>query len=50
MRTKGMTQCALLEKELSLDDTARASLLAEARSRFNYEELLATEGTGWRPG
>ena len=43
MRTKGMTQFALLEKELPLDDGTRESLLADAKSRFEYENLLAAQ-------
>lgn len=39
MRTKGMTQFALLETELSLDDAARENLLAEAKSRFAFDGL-----------
>jgi hypothetical protein len=43
MRSKGMTQFALLEKEFPLDEKAKTSLAAEARNRFGYDGLLAEQ-------
>lgn len=41
MRVKGMTQFALIEREVALDDEARKQLCAEAQVRFEYAALLA---------
>jgi hypothetical protein len=43
MREKGMTQFALLEKELPLDEAVEKELLAEARKRFGYDDLLSEQ-------
>ena len=39
MREKGMTQFALLEKQFSLEEKAGKKLLAEAKKRFDYDDL-----------
>jgi len=39
MREKGMTQFALLEKEFPLEEKAEKKLLAEAKKRFDYDDL-----------
>jgi len=41
MREKGMTQFVLLEKEFSLQEDVEKELLAKAKKRFDYDDLLA---------
>lgn len=43
MREKGMTQFKLLERELPLRPKAEATLVARAKRRFAYGELLAEQ-------
>lgn len=43
MRRQGMTQFALLEKEFPLKEKAETKLLAEAKNRFDYDDLLSEQ-------
>ncbi|MHC4402447.1 MAG: PDZ domain-containing protein [Planctomycetota bacterium] len=43
MREKGMTQFALLEKEFVLEEKMERKLLAKARERFDYDDLLSQQ-------
>jgi hypothetical protein len=43
MRQKGMTQFALLEKEFPLHENEEKELLAEAKKRFGYDDVLTEQ-------
>jgi len=43
MREKGMTQFALLEKELPAPAEGEQKLLAEAKKQFDYDDLLTQQ-------
>ncbi len=43
LREKGMTQFGLLEKQFPLEEEAKRKFLAEAKNRFEYDDLQAEQ-------